>query len=242
MIDLWLAELVADNFLDLLRVERNDMPSQMVQIHVSRAVNLGDRWIRFRDHFCPAADVGFVDLFDVVLQSPLYDEFILAWSHRTTGHKYHTAERALMMKLWNSNVVPKNEVMMLPNSAMVTLLSSSCRRIQRGVTQGNMSTAYDVEERSDNLHIWRDHAVNFLYLAFVVFEQYLLACDRVRFFAPYLGNPFCTCPHSTGNIVDMHGVRGVLSGSPEGLHGLLDVAVGRGDGDEARNDWRTLCE
>lgn len=67
MVYLWSAQLIAYNFLQLCRIECDDVLLEVVEVHVGSVVEFRDRWIRLLEHLCPVRDVALVDLLDVLL-------------------------------------------------------------------------------------------------------------------------------------------------------------------------------
>ena len=65
-------ELVADNVLQFVRVERHDVLLEVVHVHVRRELGVRDRRVRRRDHRCPGGHMDFVDLLDDILEAELW--------------------------------------------------------------------------------------------------------------------------------------------------------------------------
>ena len=60
-------ERVADNVLDLVGAEGDDVLLEVVDVHIRGELRLGDRWVRSGDHLRPCTDVHFVDGLDHIL-------------------------------------------------------------------------------------------------------------------------------------------------------------------------------
>ena len=71
MVELRPLELVADNGLDLVGAEGDDVLLEVVQVHIRGELRVRDRWVRCCDHCCPRADVHLVDILDDILQAEL---------------------------------------------------------------------------------------------------------------------------------------------------------------------------
>lgn len=71
VVKMWALQFVTYDVLDLVRVESDDMPLEVVHVHIRRELRVGDRRVRRRDHRCPGADVDFVDVLDDVLEAEL---------------------------------------------------------------------------------------------------------------------------------------------------------------------------
>lgn len=123
-------ELVTNNLLQLVGVERNDVLLQHVYVHICGVMRVGDGRVRRRDHFCPVADVRLVDLLDHFFEFKLWTRMSASFGPEDGDAGGFTLAAVFIKKLWNSKPVPKNEVMVLPNSANVRLESSSCNVCQ----------------------------------------------------------------------------------------------------------------
>ncbi len=116
-------QMVIDNALYLLIGESNVMLREREGTHVRRQRRHRYGGVGPCEHFCPSANVCFVDILDNIFEAELKGVTSIAECPVNRERK-RTLIIALVTKLWYSKVVPKIPVMVFPALSSVVPLSS----------------------------------------------------------------------------------------------------------------------